>query len=411
MKDIVRKKLVYLIDRYGDGLSTEPECLRNYLRDLCGEHKKEINVLFLAAKERLPEDLSSMSKQIPLELLLKRLAIQLSNNTGIEKSLAYWAVESWAEALDLVGAKKGKVPAWLSAVSLAGLVLLVLCLVVGKVLLFVEGDVVNKVLFVSERDGNPEIYVMFEDGSNQYNLSNNPSSDYYPRWSPNALQVSIHAYPPGILAGEGDAQLFLIDIEKNTKVRLETTVMSAKFAAWSPDGTEIVFSGAENDDWDLYVLDLESRHTRHLTQGKNDDYFPVWSPSGREIAFVRVLEQEEREIYAVTVDGLEIKNLTNTPGWDGYPSWSPDGQKIIFSSRRTGNEEIYLMSSDGNNLKQITNNPAFDNTEPSFSPGGERVVFVSNRDGNREIYIMNVDGSNIVRLTRNGSQDYNPHWR
>ena len=43
---------------------------------------------------------------------------------------------------------------------------------------------IGRILFISERDGNIEIYVMDADGSNQTNLTNNPADDYSPVWSP-----------------------------------------------------------------------------------------------------------------------------------------------------------------------------------------------------------------------------------
>ena len=40
----------------------------------------------------------------------------------------------------------------------------------------------ENVTFVSDRDGNSEIYVMDADGSNQTRLTNNSASDFYPSW-------------------------------------------------------------------------------------------------------------------------------------------------------------------------------------------------------------------------------------
>jgi TolB protein len=38
------------------------------------------------------------------------------------------------------------------------------------------------IAFTSFRDGNNEIYVMRPDGSSLYNLTDNPISDWQPRW-------------------------------------------------------------------------------------------------------------------------------------------------------------------------------------------------------------------------------------
>ena len=42
----------------------------------------------------------------------------------------------------------------------------------------------SKIAFESSRDGNYEIYIMNSDGSGIYNLTNHPSDDWYPSWSP-----------------------------------------------------------------------------------------------------------------------------------------------------------------------------------------------------------------------------------
>jgi TolB protein len=41
----------------------------------------------------------------------------------------------------------------------------------------------KKIAFVSQRDGNLEIYVMNADGTGQTRLTDNPAPDEYPAWS------------------------------------------------------------------------------------------------------------------------------------------------------------------------------------------------------------------------------------
>jgi len=47
-----------------------------------------------------------------------------------------------------------------------------------------EGEGEGKIAFVSDRDGDLEIYVMNADGSNQTNLTNNPGLDIGSSWGP-----------------------------------------------------------------------------------------------------------------------------------------------------------------------------------------------------------------------------------
>ena len=41
-----------------------------------------------------------------------------------------------------------------------------------------------RIAFVSQRDGNPEIYVMNVDGKNQRRLTDNPADEWDPSWTP-----------------------------------------------------------------------------------------------------------------------------------------------------------------------------------------------------------------------------------
>ena len=47
----------------------------------------------------------------------------------------------------------------------------------------------GKIAFVSNRDGNREIYTMNADGSNQQNITNHPGSDFNPAWSPDGSMI------------------------------------------------------------------------------------------------------------------------------------------------------------------------------------------------------------------------------
>jgi TolB protein len=42
----------------------------------------------------------------------------------------------------------------------------------------------TKIVFISGRDGNPEIYVIDVDGRNLVRLTNNDANDYAPVWVP-----------------------------------------------------------------------------------------------------------------------------------------------------------------------------------------------------------------------------------
>lgn len=102
MSDPVRQQLQTVLQTHGRGICEEPQRCEALLRDLCGEHRREIHVLISALKERIVVDLRAANASVPLQVLVPRLSRRLENNLGLSSESARWAVESWALALGLI---------------------------------------------------------------------------------------------------------------------------------------------------------------------------------------------------------------------------------------------------------------------------------------------------------------------
>jgi len=262
------------------------------------------------------------------------------------------------------------------------------------------------ILFVSDRDGDDEVYVMKDDGSEQIPLTVNTWLDGSPAWSSDGSRIAYTVAGPG---GEEDIMVMKSDTSGKTGLTLNPTVRDTD-PAWSPDDSRIAFVSYRGGNAEVYVTKLDGSDPVNLTDNPADDWDPTWSPDGSLIAFTSDRDGNP-EIYAMNRDGQNLRRLTENETIDEQPAWWQDAtlDQIAFVSYRDGNAEIYLMDSDGSHPVNLTNNPA-DDWDPTWSPDGSQIAFTSNRDGDREIFVMGADGSNPTNLTDNPVDDWAPYW-
>ena len=324
-------------------------------------------------------------------------------------------------------------------------------------------DVVGAIAYVSDRDGDLEIYITDPTGDTTIQFSNNSGDDYSPVWSPETATLAYVSSRPGGLA------LFVENFDHSSIIRLSDTLASSIWnepqvqsfdtLTWSPTGQigygsnrcaancgsppcpepSLSYSGSSEwevkkkmqnaidkytkclSDWwdgqlyttDIYAIDSQGGGEEYITFDQNlYVHGPSFSPrNGKFAAAVTNFDSTgiERDIYLFDKDGRKNTPLITGSSDDHSPSWSPDGSKIAFVSLRDGNPEIYVINRDGKNLRRLTHNPAHDEF-PVWSPDGEMIAFASNRDGNEEIYIMSLKDQTLVNISNNPANDFNPTW-
>jgi hypothetical protein len=101
MKDLPRTILKDLVRRYGESIAQDPFRCEALLRDTCGACGREIFVLVSAVRQHVPLDLKLPRHNLPLSLMKGFMIKRLQDELGLSDEAARWAVETWAEALNL----------------------------------------------------------------------------------------------------------------------------------------------------------------------------------------------------------------------------------------------------------------------------------------------------------------------
>lgn len=171
----------------------------------------------------------------------------------------------------------------------------------------------NSVLFSVHTGEGKGVYKRNPNGVNEFQLTFNP--DFSPLWSPNSDRIAF------LSEREGDLDIYVISIEGEVENRLTKTDGSEYDLSWSPDSKRLLFvSERDGNAAEIYVIELESEQETQLTHNTFMDVQPVWSPSGEQIAFVSYLDGDA-EIFVMNSDGSNQVRLTSNLAKDTSPSW------------------------------------------------------------------------------------------
>jgi len=157
--------------------------------------------------------------------------------------------------------------------------------------------------------------------------------------------------------------------------RVITTRVGDEFPVdWSPDGRYLLYAerrllqDSRTQAYALAVYDLARGTSRELsTLTSTDPPAAAWSPDGTRIVFT-ANPQGAPGIFVVQFDGAGLRDLSRHAGWDGDPAWSPDGGRIAFVSSRGGGVDLYTMRADGSDVVRLTRTDAPESRPVWLSP-------------------------------------------
>lgn len=261
------------------------------------------------------------------------------------------------------------------------------------------------IAFVSERGGNPDIYVMNTDGSGLARLTDDPAADISPAWSPDGTRIAF------VSERGGSADIYVMNADGRGLARLTDDPAPDLYPAWSPDGQWLAFTSTRDANTDIYVVSAtNASDPRRLTFHPAADLMPTWSPNGVWLAFTSGRDGAS-ELYVLEIGETDVVRLTNSQGTHNwFPAWSPDDARISFVVERSGRGEIYTIQPNGAHIRRLSQQP--DSVgKTAWSPDGTEIAFVSERDGSADIYVMDAAGANARRLTTDPAPDYDPSWR
>ncbi len=262
------------------------------------------------------------------------------------------------------------------------------------------------IAFLSNRDGNIEIYVAVADGSSVTRVTNTSVDESQVVWSPDSSRVAYVSE-----TADGKPAVFWLSLSNLLPDRLLLTDHGETNPAWSPQGDWIAFVDLNESGESTGVVLRNPDAVDRVQLSQSTDYAPAWSPDGRSVAFVSLRDGDE-EIYVVEVgnDGPAgaVAQVTDNRGVDYAPAWSPDGQRLAFLSDREGTLDIYSSSPDGRELTALTDSDDADETAVAWGPDG-RIIYAVTTETASRVAVLDPD-SDAVSVSADGEVATHPDW-
>ena len=108
----------------------------------------------------------------------------------------------------------------------------------------------RRLLFVSTRDGNYEIYTAGADGSGITRRTNHRGQDLRPRFSRDGKRIVF------VSNRDGNMEIYVMSADGSTPRRVTNNRERDDFPDWHPDGRRIVFVAERRGRFDLHLLDV-----------------------------------------------------------------------------------------------------------------------------------------------------------
>ena len=265
-----------------------------------------------------------------------------------------------------------------------------------------------------------EIYRIRDNGTGLVRLTRNRFADTSPTWSPDGARILF------VSNRDGDDELFVMDRDGGNMRQLTRNRRSDLTPRWSPDGRLIAFASdrGRTGEHEIWMMRTDGTRPRRLVDTvahpawQDAQLSPTWSPDGRRVIFSMAVSDGNPELFVVDAGGAGLRRLTVTRGStevlgdDTMPDWSRDGRTVAFVSNREGrSSDLWAMRPDGSRQRPLARRPATDDWNPRVSPDGLRVAFTRYPipQAPPSVWVMHLDSTTAARQVVNGASE--PDWR
>ncbi len=256
------------------------------------------------------------------------------------------------------------------------------------------------IAFASQAPRGWDVYVKDETGKTT-RLTDHPALDFNAAASPDGKRIAF------VSERDGNTEIYAMNPDGSGPRRLTNAFALNDRPSWSPDGKRLVFTSTRQraaepgQGWNaLYVMNADGSGVKRLSPPASTDYSPVWSPVKDLIAFVA----RGQGVCVMKPDGSGRRVVVKDGGW---PSFTGDGDWLYIHKQHDGRWGIWQVRLDGSALKRVSP-PDLDVCTPSGSAAPGLLAVAVFRPSGRQIELLDLTTGKLRAVTQEAGDHWNP---
>lgn len=186
---------------------------------------------------------------------------------------------------------------------------------------------------------------------------------------------------------DGDEELYLYNLKTKEMTKLTNNTAQDFSPSCSPDGKDLVFISNMDDPykWEIYKINITNKKIKRLTKNHYWDGFPKFSSDGKSIIFSSKRNGSEN-IYIMNKNGGGEKILYESPADDNDPLLMEEN--LFFKSNKDGDWDIYRYNIKTKSMMSLTNN-RYPDWNPRISKDGSKILLARKKGKRWRLYFIN----------------------
>jgi serine/threonine protein kinase len=189
---------------------------------------------------------------------------------------------------------------------------------------------------------NPSRLTWFDRSGNVIGTLGEVADYSNPALSPDGRRLAVSIRDPN-----GKRNIWVFDLARGTKTRLNFEPADESSPTWSPDGSEIAYFSDRHGRRDIYAKSSSGTgQERVLLESGDDKSVLDWSSDGKFLFYNVRKAQPDRELWVLPLTSSQrVPALfSGAPYLQDQAAVAPDSRSVIYRSRENGNvQDLYLQ--------------------------------------------------------------------